>query len=173
MKKLLICAFAVCVSVCLAACGGNGGNTDNSGSAGTTPSTPSEVTSPATSGEPATSASPALFYSAADYGTYQIATLGGTIATSKFDEDILALTVQRMREEQSFLTVVLSDSPQIIFQGAEYPLEFTWNGENWTIAKDPEIFELFGKEVFFSLEDGNLRIWDADLEQDYTFRKDL
>lgn len=166
MKKILICAFAACLSLCLAACGGSSDTPSGSNSGSTEPAGKADPTP-----EPA---APAVF-SEADYGMYYLIGIAGAEYEEKYAKDILDATAQSMREQDSFLRFEVGDTPIMYWQGTPY--EFTVepgkDGNAVKLVDEATMQSLFGKMTMtISVDGGILTFRDTEGNQIYTFSRE-
>ena len=162
VKQVLAAVFAVCLFVGLAAFGQRA----------ETPSADIAAPEPAAPAAPEVPDVPGAFFTEADFGMYFITMLSGSAYTQRFSADVLAQTVQTMREQDSFIRVELGEPSTFFFQGAAYELAFEWDGENWIIPTSCEAGTLFGdRPARISLERGTLFIWKADGSEGYQLQR--
>ena len=165
MKKLAFVALTLALSACLCACGGKDATPATPDSGSTTPAAPAEPAGPV-----------AYTINPADYGTYRIASLGGTTLEEQYDASTLEKTVQLMREQNSFITVVLGDTCLVELQGQRYPFTLTQDADGIGLMLDKDqdhaILWRTSDPVRFSLENGVITLATSDGTQVYTFTRD-
>ena len=172
MKKLAFVALTLALSACLCACGGSGNSTSGTTDNNVAPASSDNSATPAAPSEPAGPV--AYVINPADYGTYQIATLGGTTYEDQYDAATLEQTVEIMREQNSFLAVVLGDTCLVEFQGQRHPFTLTQDADGIGLMLDKDHANLWGTgdSVRFSLENGVITLATPDGTQVYTFTRD-
>ena len=172
MEKLAFVALTLALSACLCACGGNSTTPAAPDSGSTTPGASDDSATPATPAEPAGPV--AYTINPADYGTYRITSVGGTTYEGKYDAATLEKTVELMREQNSFLTVVLGDSCILEFQGTKHPFTLTQDADGVGLMVDKGHADLWNTTdpVRFSLEGGVITLATPDGSQVYTFARD-